>query len=93
MDRLERGGRPRSLGLGHLRERPAVEVRGAALVGRAGELLGDADDLAVSVIVDVCGDHHGHVPVGAFPAALQVDPVDVGVRVGALGRVVTPFLD
>lgn len=56
------------------------------------EALGAADDLAVSVLVRVDCHHHRHVLVGAAPAALQVDAVDVDVRVFAGQRPAPPLV-
>lgn len=60
---------------------------------RLREALRRPDHLAVAVVVDADGDHHGHVLVGASPAALQVYPVDAGVGVGPVERAVPPLLD
>ena len=49
--------------------------------------------LAVPVVVDAYGHHHGHVLVGAAPRPLEVDAVDVDVGVGANERAVSPLLD
>ena len=57
------------------------------------EALGAADDLAVSVLVHADRHHDRHVLVGASPAALQVDVVDVDVRVFAGQRPAPPLVD
>ena len=57
------------------------------------EALGAADDLAVSVLVHADRHHDRHVLVGASPAALQVDAVDVDVRVFAGQRPAPPLVD
>ena len=62
-------------------------------LGRLGEPLGRADDLALAVVVGAYGHHHRHVLVGASPASLEVDPVDADVGVGALEGAVAPLLD
>ena len=60
---------------------------------RLGEALGAADHLAVAVLVHADGDHDGDVLVGAAPASLQVDVVDVDVRVFAGQRLAPPPVD
>ena len=57
---------------------PRREV--APAPGRLGEALGAPDRLAVAVLVHADRRHDGDVLVGASPAALQVDAVDVDVR-------------
>ena len=65
----------------------------APALRRLREALGRAYDLAVPVVVDAYGHHHGHVLVGAAPRPLEVDAVDVDVGVGALEGSVAPLLD
>ena len=60
---------------------------------RLREALGGPDDLAVAVVVDAYGDHHGDVLAGTAPAAFQVDAVDADVGIGPLERAVAPLLD
>lgn len=55
--------------------------------------LGAADHLAVAVLVHADRHHDRHVLVGATPASLQVDAVDVYVRVFAGQRPAPPFLN
>ena len=62
-------------------------------LGRLGEPLGGACDLAVAVVVHADGDRHSDVLAAAAPAALQVDAADAGVGAGALERPAPPPLD
>ena len=55
--------------------------------------LGAADHLAVAVLVHADRHHDRHVLVGAAPASLQVDAVDVDVRVFAGQGPASPLLD
>ena len=55
--------------------------------------LGAADHLAVAVLVHADRHHDRHVLVGAAPASLQVDAVDVDVRIDAGQRAASPFVD
>ena len=73
------------------RFQPRQEI--APALGRLGEALGAPDHLAVAVLVHADGDHDGDVLVGAAPAALQVDAVDVDVRVFAGQGPAPPLLD
>ena len=79
----------------HAREPPALEPREELppALGRLREPLRGADDLAVAVVVDADGHHHGHVLEGAAPGPLQVDPVDEDIGIGAGERPAAPFLD
>ncbi len=61
-------------------------------LGRLGEALGRADDLAAAVVVNAHGYHRRHVLEGASPGALEVYPVDVDVAVLVLERPVAPSL-
>ena len=72
------------------RLQPRQEVAPALFGFR--EALGAADDLAVSALVHADRHHDRHVLVGASPAALQVDAVDVDVRVFAGQRTASPFV-
>ena len=67
-------------------EEPPPALRGLR------EALGRAYDLAVAVVVDTYRHHHGHLLVGASPAALEVDPVHVDVGVRPLEGPVPPRL-
>ena len=60
---------------------------------RLGEALGAADYLVVAVLVHADRHHDRHVLVGAAPASLQVDAVDVDVRVFAGQGPASPLLD
>lgn len=80
------------LRLRRLGQHVAVEVHRAALVGRVGEHLGGADDLAVAVVVDAYGHHRRHVLEAAAPGVLQVDAVDEHVGAGASERPAAPLL-
>ena len=73
------------------RFQPRQEI--APALGRLGEALGAADHLAVAVLVHADRHHDRHVLVGAAPASLQVDAVDVYVRVFAGQRPAPPFLN
>ena len=73
------------------RFQPRQEI--ALALGRLGEALGAPDHLAIAVLVHADGDHDGDVLVGAAPAALQVDAVDVDVRVFASQRPAPPLVD
>lgn len=70
---------------------PRQEV--APALRRLGEALGAADHLAVAVLVHADRRHDRHVLVGAAPASLQVDAVDVDVRVFAGQGPASPLLD
>lgn len=70
---------------------PRQEI--APTLGRLGEALGAPDRLAVAIPVRAHGVHDGDVLVGAAPAALQADAVDVYVRVFAGQRLAPSFLD
>ena len=76
-------------------EAPRLQPREelAPAFGGLGEPLGGTDDLAVVVVVVHSDGHHdGDILVGAFPASLEVYPVDAGVGVGALEESVAPCL-
>ena len=73
------------------RSQPRQEI--APAFRRLGEALGAADHLAVTVVVHADGYRDGDVLVGAASAALQVDAVDIDVRVLAFQRPAPPFLD
>ena len=73
------------------RLRPRREA--APALGRLGEALGAPDRPAMAVLVRTNSDHDGDVPAGAAPAALQVDAVDVDVRVFAGQRPAPPLVD
>ena len=75
----------------HARLRPRQEV--APALRRLGEALGAANHLAAAVLVHADGDHDRHVLVGAAPASLQVDAVDVDVRVFVGQGPAPPLLD
>lgn len=60
-------------------------------LGWLGEALGVADDLVVAVLVHADRHHRRNVLVGAALALLEVDAVDVDVRMGA-GRRPTSLL-
>ncbi len=66
------------------RSQPRQEI--APAFRRLGEALGAADHLAVTVVVHADGYRDGDVLVGAASAALQVDAVDIDVRVLAFQR-------
>ena len=73
------------------RSQPRREI--APALPRLREALGAPDHLAVAVLVHAYGDHRRDVLVGTAPAALQVDAVDVHVRIGAGQRPTSPFLN
>ena len=71
------------------RFQPRQEI--APTLRRLGEAVGALDRLAVAVLVHAYGDYDGDVLVGSAPAALQVDAIDVYVRVFA-GQRPAPLL-
>ena len=78
----------------HAGEPPGLQPREEIppALGGFREALDGADHLAVAVVVDADGHHHGHVLEGAAPRALQVDAVDEDVGVGAGQGPAAPLL-
>ena len=94
-DRADHAGRLVAGEHPHAAQAPGLQPREelAPALGRLRESLGRADDLAVAVVVDAHGHHHGHVLVGATPRPFEVDAVDVDVGVRPVERAVAPLLD
>ena len=94
-DRADHAGRLVAHEHAHVAQPAGLEPRQevAPALRRLGEALGAADHLAVAVLVRADRRHDRHVLVGAAPASLQVDVVDVDVRVFAGQGPASPLLD
>ena len=94
-DRADHAGRLVAHEHAHAAQPAGLEPRQevAPALRRLGEALGAADHLAVAVLIHADRHHDRHVLVGAAPASLQVDAVDVDVRVFAGQGPASPLLD